>query len=192
MVSNHSYHTSCKYIIGPTMPRGIYERTPKPIATRLFAKTIKTETCWLWQGSKGPMGHGQIYLGPENDKRLAFAHRVSWELHYGKIPSGLFVLHKCDVPNCIRPDHLFLGTKADNSKDMVSKGRQKRGEQLPQTKLTADIVRQIKTSTESCLSIAKTFGISPSHAWNIRAGKRWGHIDNAIYDSQPFFCYRFW
>ncbi len=90
---------------------------PTPIE-RFTAKVKRTPGCWLWQGSLTPLGYGQFsYLG---DQR---AHRASWRIFCGEIPSGMFVLHRCDVRNCVNPEHLFLGTQADNIRDKVAKGR---------------------------------------------------------------------
>src|SRR5256885_74384 len=84
-------------------------------------KTISPSGCWEWVGSKRELGYGQVrYKG-----RSARAHRIAWELTFGEIPDGRSVLHKCDNPPCINPDHLFLGTQQDNVDDMFRKGRQK-------------------------------------------------------------------
>lgn len=86
---------------------------------RFWAKVQKTKTCWLWTGSTYKSGHGQIW----NGKKLERAHRVSWRLKHGKIPKGMKVCHHCDVPGCVRPSHLFLGTQKDNMEDAARKGR---------------------------------------------------------------------
>lgn len=75
--------------------------------------------CWLWEGAVDRYGYGKIR---DNCHRVQ-AHRVSWILHNGPIPEGLCVLHKCDVPGCVNPDHLFLGTNKDNTQDALKKGR---------------------------------------------------------------------
>lgn len=91
---------------------------------RFFAKVKKTDECWLWTGSVAGNGYGQMSL-PNGTKRgvLVRVHRYSWVAHNGPIPADLCVLHRCDVRNCVLPEHLFLGTKSDNMKDMVAKGR---------------------------------------------------------------------
>lgn len=88
-------------------------------AERFWAKVRKSEGCWEWIGCKNKKGYGQFGLL----RRAHAAHRVAWELAYGKIPKGLHVCHHCDNPGCVRPDHLFLGTNLDNHKDSAAKGR---------------------------------------------------------------------
>jgi len=87
----------------------------------------KTEGCWLWIGNLNAYGYGNLMRRFYGKKKGFMAHRVSWEIHNGAIPAGLSVLHKCDVTNCVKPDHLFLGTQADNNRDRHAKGRSKPG-----------------------------------------------------------------
>lgn len=89
-------------------------------ADRFWAKVRKTNTCWLWIGATIKGGYGSF--GGIKCK-VGMAHRFSWTLHNGPIPAGLDVLHRCDTPPCVNPEHLFLGTQTDNSRDMVQKGR---------------------------------------------------------------------
>lgn len=86
---------------------------------RFWAKVEKTDSCWLWTAALNEKGYGVFGVKKETDK----AHRISWKLSKGPILNSLFVLHKCDIPNCVRPSHLFLGTNQDNVNDMIKKGR---------------------------------------------------------------------
>lgn len=84
----------------------------------------KGNGCWLWQGSKSPKGYGVIsYQG-----KAWRAHRLAYKFTRGDIPAGLCVLHRCDNPSCVRPDHLFLGTHGENNTDRARKGRNATGE----------------------------------------------------------------
>lgn len=97
------------------------ERVRERIMNRVVMVT--ESGCWIWTSQqKGAYGVVKI------DRRVRKVHRMSWEVHYGPIPDGVFVCHHCDVPLCVRPDHLFLGTHSDNMKDCAKKGRLKRPE----------------------------------------------------------------
>jgi hypothetical protein len=113
------------------------------------------------------------YARSQIQEALIGAHRASWLVHRGHIPTGMCVLHKCDNPSCCNPAHLFLGTKADNTRDMIAKGRQKRGEDLPQSKLTRKTVAKIRASKETHAVLATRFGVSQPAISMIRSGKRW-------------------
>lgn len=104
--------------------KGKREKTTKEnIKQRFWEKVEKTNYCWLWKGYKMKSGHGQF----QTLEKVDFAYRYSWELHNNKkIPKGMCVLHKCDNGSCVNPEHLFIGTQADNIKDMLKKGRGKR------------------------------------------------------------------
>jgi len=98
-----------------------YARTP--IDERLYRNIIKDKAtkCWEWQGALNNIGYGMIRDTDINGMRTT--HRVSYEIANGSIPKDLCVLHKCDNPKCINPDHLFAGTRLQNTADMISKDR---------------------------------------------------------------------
>ncbi len=125
--------------------------------------------CWLWTGATNENGYGKIGVVGKTVR----AHRLAWELHYGPIPAGLNVLHKCDNPACVRPQHLFLGTKADNSADMATKGRAAK-------KLTPAAVMEIRAqhaAGQSTTSIATRFGVSRKAVGDVINGRRWSHVE---------------
>lgn len=123
---------------------------------------IDEYSCWLWKGSKNTWGYGRVRVPFSNERGV---HRISWLLHNGPIPKGLNVLHKCDVPSCVNPSHLFLGTFADNNADKKAKGREfhPKGEMCGMAKLTMPAVRNLRSRKETFACItewAKEFGVS--------------------------------
>ena len=142
------------------------------IAERFWAKVTKTPTCWLWIG--GQNGHGYGQFGFEG--RTQLATRVLWKLTIGPIPDGLCVLHTCDNPPCVRPDHLFLGTQFENSQDMVRKKRHQHGERHTQAKLTDALIRKILASPLSHSKAAECFGVDVFYLRRIRRGQAWKHV----------------
>lgn len=92
----------------------------RPLSERLWEKVDKSDGCWIFTGSVDREGYGRVRM---NTRRTDGAHRVAWRLANGPIPDGLHVLHRCDVPRCCRPDHLFLGDQVANNRDMVEKWR---------------------------------------------------------------------
>lgn len=148
------------------------------IAQRLERYSIPEPNsgCQLWLGD-ARSGYGRLKVGG----RMRSAHRLAWQLSNGDIPAGMNVLHKCDVPACINPDHLFLGTQIDNIVDMVAKGRQSRsgappGEGHPCVKLNESQVRAIREDRRRLRTIAAEYGVSFGTIWAVRSGKRWKHI----------------
>jgi hypothetical protein len=132
--------------------------------------------CWIWQGVCTTFGHGRL----EWNGRPHKAHRIAYELTYGAIPPGMFVCHTCDVPACVNPAHLFLGTNEDNMADAASKGRTAKGERMGGSKLTADQVRSIRklraAGGRTRLSIAQQFGVSEATVKSILSGRTWRHV----------------
>lgn len=144
---------------------------------RFWTHVEKSQNCWNWKSRTSPFGHGMFSLAKNN---AVFAHRYSWYLSNGEIPDGMQVLHKCDNPRCVNPNHLFLGTQADNVNDMVSKGRAKggvlKGSDNPKAKLTEGQTEEIKdryAQGENARSIYEEYKISKAHFYRIINGNAW-------------------
>ena len=146
--------------------------------------------CWSWHGGLFSEGYGRI-------GRAGLAHRISWEIHNGPIPKGMYVCHKCDNRECTNPDHLFLGTSKENFEDMISKGRQakgdshamrihpeivRKGEQVSTHKLTSDDVIGIRricvnhSDSVGVSALARKYGIGKSAISKIVRRVSWKHI----------------
>lgn len=177
------------------MPKGCYPRKPRnkvPIESRFWSKTNKNSghfgadgtyptECHEWIAGTDSHKYGIFW---DNDsKRMLRATHVSWKLHSGEIPGKKCVLHKCDNPPCIRFDHLFLGTKAQNIADMMAKGRHrtisKFGEANPFSKLTDKEIREIRQLYKNGVlqkELAKMFGVLQNTISGIVNYKSWRHI----------------
>ena len=141
-------------------------RTPIDLDTHYV---IAKNGCWIWKGGKDKHGYGYM----SGHRR---AHRVYYERANGRIPLGLCVLHKCDNPPCVNPNHLFIGTQGDNSTDKISKGRQVRGERVHTAKLTAKSVRKIRLATGKIADIGARFGVTDVSVSYIKSRKTWKHV----------------
>jgi hypothetical protein len=147
-------------------------------AERYERFAVRTDAgCWSWSGATSE--HGYAKVGSQ------FGHRLAWEIHNGPIPDGLFVLHRCDNPPCTNPDHLFLGTHADNMADATAKGRlngrpnRPRGEQVKNSKLTVAKVRELRKlalAGRSTQALAALFGVSDDCVRSVITRKRWVHV----------------
>lgn len=146
--------------------------------------------CWLWLNATNRFGYGKISIkGP----RAIAAHRASWEFHTGKkIPPGMVIMHKCDTPACVNPDHLQLGTYMSNCHDMIAKGRNSRGakhaacgadhvgENNPAAKLNVELVLQIRAEVPGArgwkAGLARKYGVSDGTITNILNRRKWAHV----------------
>lgn len=162
-------------------PRGGKPR--QPLAERLWARCERQPNgCLEWQGFRRSGGYGQIGSGGKA-AGLVETHRAAWEITHGPIPPGLWVLHRCDNPPCCDPDHLFLGTAADNVADMIAKGRQAREFALPHTKLSEAQVEEIRRRYDprygppkrggrrsNARELAEEYGVSTAYVMQLAHG----------------------
>jgi hypothetical protein len=147
------------------------------VTDRFWSKVEKIpfHECWEWVGARCDKGYGRI----DRSGILERAHRVAYEILVGDIPAGQHVLHRCDNPGCVRPDHLFLGSNARNMADKVSKGRQRKGEQIPSSRLTAKDVSRIRErsrSGESYSALARAFGVTRPAIRDAVTRRQWAHV----------------
>jgi hypothetical protein len=139
---------------------------------RFWRNTIKGDGCWLWIGPKDDFGYGRL----RNGARRVRAHRLSYEMFRCSIPADKFVLHSCDNPACVNPEHLRVGTALENVQDKVHRYRQTKGEASPWAKLQTEQVIAIKSADGTDRALAQQYGVSHSVISAIRRGVKWKHI----------------
>ncbi|EIM13852.1 HNH endonuclease signature motif containing protein [Pseudomonas chlororaphis] len=151
------------------------------LRTRLKAKSVQDGDCLMWTGSTlGKHKYGGLKVG----RTMLYAHRLSYELSKGKIPDGMVVMHTCDRPACINPDHLVLGTQKENMEDMYSKGRNAptKGEINGRAKLTSEQVSVIRNRfvpycrKNGSVAMAREYGVTHQAIRSIVRGKTWKHL----------------
>lgn len=141
-----------------------------------WAKVQKDDGCWLWMGRIGRGGYGEAYFKGQGRS----AHRLSYELAVGEIPPGKWVLHHCDVPLCVRPDHLYAGTVVDNVRDSVVRKRNAFGSRNGNALLTEAQITDIKQLARAGWlhrEIAKKYGVDRAQISHIVIGRAWRHVD---------------
>lgn len=173
----HHCLCGCGSVVKGTYKRGHWPRPKEEPAIRFWRmvdKSAGADGCWLWTASYNRGGHGQFVVSRGESPRRA--HRYAFELEIGPIPPGLFVCHHCDVPACVNPAHLFLGTAKDNTQDAASKRRMSHGEAHVSRRLAPEDVGAILSSSESLAVLSKRFGISKVSVWRIRTGRQWKYF----------------
>ena|SRR3990167_10996306 len=137
------------------------------------------EECWFWRGKKYPNGYGNVIWNGHN----FLAHRIAYQITYGNIPENLFILHRCDMPICVNPYHLWIGTQKDNMNDCSKKGRispyARKGESNPRAKLTKNQIKEIRQrrgNGEKLIQLSNIFKVSITQISLIVRRKSWAHI----------------
>lgn len=160
----------------------------RELESRFWAKVDQRgkDDCWNWTAyhKKTGMGYGSVMITYAARQTHRPAHRVAYELTKGPIPAGLLVLHKCDNPLCVNPNHLFTGTVKDNTQDMMQKGRSRAhylmGSKNYRAKITEAQAIEIKNKYQprkyGCKQLAEEYGISFQAVWLIVTGKGWKHL----------------
>lgn len=147
-------------------------------------KIDKVTGCWNWKGMMFTSGYGQFKNMELNGRIPMNASRASWIIHHGRINDPkIFVCHRCDNRRCVNPDHLFLGTQADNMRDCVEKQRMNCGEERPQSKLTEADVRNIRKERQRgdpWRVLAARYGVATNCIISAATGKTWSHVDEPI------------
>lgn len=153
----------------------------KELKEKFYSNFKQSEGCWNWDGvmKNKVNGYANFYIRG----KTSLAHRASWIIHFGDIPKGICVCHKCDNRKCVNPGHLFLGSYYTNIQDKVKKGRQARGETNGFSTLREEDViriREMKTLGLSNKSLSKTFKTHESTIRQIVAGITWRHVGGPI------------
>jgi hypothetical protein len=158
-----------------------YGPRPTPYPVRFWAKVEKGDGCWEWKAAKRN-GYGVFTLtGP---KKMVLAHRLSYQMAYRYIPDGLLICHHCDNPGCVRPSHLYVGTKKDNARDAAERGQlagrrvgDQRGERNHRARLDWQSVNRIRrdwqTGNYTASQLGDKYEVSRSAAWAAATGRTW-------------------
>ena len=153
-----------------------YERTPPE--ERFWNHVVKTDSCWMWTGGRTKSGYGKF--NPTHHAGWEKAHRFSWMMNFGSIPSGRVVCHRCNMKLCVRPDHLYVATSRENTLDAMRDGLCPIGEKHGMAKLTESQVKEIRLMFESGditkAKLSRTYGVSEMQITRIIKRQTWRHL----------------
>jgi hypothetical protein len=151
----------------------------KTFERRFWSRVKKTNSCWIWTGTKNGLGYGQLHRGG----RSVQAHRAAWEITHGRpVPDGLCVCHNCpdgDNRLCCNPEHMFLGTKTENNADRNRKGRQVQGERHLSAKLTPEKIREatrLRSEGLTFVQLGERYGVAATNISRAVQGKSWKSV----------------
>lgn len=160
------------------MPIGVYPRGEFSDAEFFEQRVTRTNSCWLWVGSKYKNGYGWA--------RKQYAHRLSWKLHRGEIPKGKWVLHTCDTRLCVNPAHLYVGHGKENTRDARERSRYPGGAKSSRARVSAADVREMRalrsgvmatlSEMEASRQLAERYGLKFGGAKSILRGLTWRHV----------------
>jgi hypothetical protein len=162
---------------------GLSTDSTVPVEQRLWGRISEAGECWLYTGYLTPYGYGQLSY----QNRQWLAHRLAWFLTHGAIPEDKLVCHTCDTRACVRPEHLYVGSYADNNRDTRTRGRHGSGhtslsgERNGHAKLSAAAVSQIRSrrcAGESAVALARQHGVTRNTIYDVCSGRSWKHLPN--------------
>lgn len=164
----------------------LHRRTPASERFHVYVSPEPNSGCWLWTGScavdrYGRPTYGRLGVMVGRRQKTFRATQVAWEIYRGPVPPGAWILHKCDLPLCANPQHLFLGDHAANTADKISKDRQAKGERTNIAAITATDVETIRDSYvngQTQAILARKYGIRQTQVSNIVRGLCWKHLPN--------------
>lgn len=148
------------------------KKSHAPVGERLARKTVRHGDCLHWMGHRGAGGYGRIQSGGKGSPHIG-VHRLAYELANGPIPEGMVVMHSCDTPYCVNPDHLSVGSHSDNTQDMLVKRRE------GMSRLTPEQVLEIRSSSEGTRTLSRKHGVAETTIYHARTGVSWKHLEQS-------------
>lgn len=157
-------------------PKRFSSAITEALIAKVFERAIPEPNtgCLLWEGTATPHGYGLLGSGGRTGKTL-YTHRIAFASKHGSC-EGIHVLHRCDTPSCCNPDHLFAGDPRSNTEDMLSKGRQAKGELIHTAKLDAERVVAIRLDPRSLSKIAADYGVDIKQIHRVKRRETWKHV----------------